>query len=172
MKNGILFCIVFCLSTISCRKDPTFIQPVDDDPFFAPDSHLVSYVGNWTSTWTSYFWRISEGATHNNGTGSGVAWTQIHFLKEDTALFTPESAYFWLSVDNEDGGVINIDSLFNGFSSSWGGYGWSYNSDIQIRGPEQDSLIIHLETGHSESDGLNYESYDHEIKDYLLFKVE
>jgi hypothetical protein len=157
---------------MSCRKDPTFIRPVDDDPFFTPDSHLVSYAGNWNSTWTSYYWYISEGSTYSNGEGSGVAWAQLHFLKEDTVLFTPLSEYFWLSVDNDDGAVINTDSLFNGFSSSWSGYGSSYSYDIQIRGADQDSLIIHLEKGFSESDGLNYESHENEKRDYLLFKVE
>jgi hypothetical protein len=173
MKYAVLYIGIICLTILGCRKDPSLEAALkNNEPHFNPSKHMATYIGSWTSHTSYYSWRISEGASWSEGYDSSAVWAHVNYFKEDTALITPASSFHWICDDEYDGGVVNIDSLFQGFSGTCGPGNSYSNYHIQIKGPNQDSLIIHLELGYYDSDGLNYENSELETRDYLLLKVE
>jgi hypothetical protein len=172
MKKGLVILAVFSIALFACKKE--YDSNLEEDPgfFFNPSNIMATYTGGWKSNYTGTYWSAESGSHNFAGMNSGVEWAQIIKLEDNSNMVQVQTGHLlWNCDDLNADNIFNLDLLYTGISGDCcPNEDICYEYSIQLKGPEHDSLIIQVITDSHEGDGIVYERYKHETKNYILLK--
>jgi hypothetical protein len=170
MKKGFIFLTIFSIVFIACNKQFDSNLPEDPDFMFDPSKVLATYTGSWKSTYSGSYWN-ADGASHDfHGMSGAQEWARITYLEKGNVQVT-SGEKLWNCDELNSPLILNLDELSAGISGACSlNDDWSYEYAIELRGTENDSLVLQVIVDSREGDGVEYERLKIETKNYILLK--
>jgi hypothetical protein len=171
MKNmSPFFLAILSLALVACNKQFDSNLPKDPDVFFNPSKVLATYTGGWKSTYTGSYWN-ADGASHDFGGMSGAQeWARITYIEDGNVQVT-SGEKLWNCDEYNSPLIFKLDELYLGINGACSpNDDLSYDYSIELRGLENDSLVVQVIVDSREGDGVEYERLKVETKNYILLK--